>query len=490
MELHPSQQRVSCELCRKAKAKCQRLQPDDPKCIRCTLNNACCDVGQQRKVGRPKRKDLVSSSSSEGQTINLAKRQRKSIKPTSQSNGVVAPRQTDGDFVRVRHDGYEGFAQTCMPESEASRFDPSTQATVSTSDLEVSDTGWLGWPSFLTDRWCHKTLPAAASGRIIAEWESSPPHDTQPRYSANLPMDGHLDGSPYDLLMPSAIDQAIFQGSLAWINPDLWVTSSPNPYHGAVKKKEKRILPFVIGKPPTYYVHEKMFSSDPRDAASYDIGIDGSGAMARLINIVYGLRLRSTTVQHNKGKINLGLLIHRKGPLFIGNYALSEYVMTSAQELEQIVTSLLITTGSGFRPDDELSACVISTIVDVYCRLLSFFELFLEHLTDRAEAFLSDPVTPIPGLTYNGVLLTGPCTQGTVFSSSIYYLLGRLDNALGLDSFSGRGLLSSDQMDDLCDKLDTSNSLVQSRGIIRPADMRKLYAQAAAVLEQLAMNEM
>lgn len=86
--------------------------------------------------------------------------------------------------------------------------------------------------------------------------------------------------------------------------------------------------------------------------------------------------------------------------------------------------------------------------------------------------------------------MTGPCAQGVLFSSSIYHILGRLENLFGLESTFGNGLLSSEQLDELCNKLDQSNDLAQSRGIMRPADLRKLFAQVSAVLEQLAVNEL
>ena len=164
--------------------------------------------------------------------------------------------------------------------------------------------------------------------------------------------------------------------------------------------------------------------------------------------------------------------------------------MTSAQELEQLIAILLSKMDTACRPDEQLPACLLSTIVDVYCRILSFFQLFLEHLTDRAERYASDPVVPIPGLMFNGVVLTGPCTQGVLFSSSIYHILGRLENLLGLESTFGIGLLSSEQLDKLRNKLDQSNDLAQNRGIMRPADLRKLYAQVATVLEQLSAIEL
>ena len=340
----------------------------------------------------------------------------------------------------------------------------------------------------MTDRWCNKMLP---SGQILTDSESGSPPDTTPTVPTHLSMDESWNEDQHDLLLPNMMDQAIFQGSLAWISPDLWLGPGLIPNNGTVKKKkEKTTLPFGIGKQHAFYAHENMFSSDPRNAAPGNLSVDGSSAMVRLLSIVYGLRLRSTLVQNNNTRMNLSLLIHREGPLFIGTYSLSEYVMTSAQELEQLIAILLSKMDTACRPDEQLSACLLSTIMDVYCRILSFFQLFLEHLTDRAERYASDPVVPIPGLMFNGVVLTGPCMQGVLFSSSIYQILGRLENLLGLESTFGIGLLSSEQLDELCNKLDQSNDLAQNRGIMRPADLRKLYAQVATVLEQLSINEL
>jgi hypothetical protein len=83
MEIHPSQRRFSCGLCRRNKAKCQRIRPDDPKCLRYTLANVLCDSGEQKKVGRPKRKELSSSSTVVGRP--LIKRREQATKPKSQS---------------------------------------------------------------------------------------------------------------------------------------------------------------------------------------------------------------------------------------------------------------------------------------------------------------------------------------------------------------------------------------------------------------------
>jgi hypothetical protein len=53
----------------------------------------------------------------------------------------------------------------------------------------------------------------------------------------------------------------------------------------------------------------------------------------------------------------------------------------------------------------------------------------------------------------------------------------------------GNGLLSANQIDVLCNKLDKSADLAQTEGIMRPADLKKLYAQAIAVLQRLSVYE-
>jgi hypothetical protein len=222
-----------------------------------------------------------------------------------------------------------------------------------------------------------------------------------------------------------------------------------------------------------------------------DVDIDGMGATIRLARIIQGLRLLSAMVQTNRSLLSLNFLTHREGAFFLESYSLCEYVVTSTQELVQIVAALLYRRQPASKPDEQLPAHLVRTITDIYCRILSFFQLILEHLTDRAERQDDHAVIPIPGLMFNGTVQIGPCTQGVLFSSSTFYLLGRLDDVLGLDPITrGTGLLSTSQIDVLCDKLDRSEDLTQGKGIMRPADGRRLYARVATVLEQLSANEL
>jgi hypothetical protein len=164
--------------------------------------------------------------------------------------------------------------------------------------------------------------------------------------------------------------------------------------------------------------------------------------------------------------------------------------MVSTEELIQIITILLNNLWLTDRLDGRLSADLVSTIIDIYSRLLSFFQLFLEQLTNSMERVRTDPVIPIAGLTFNNTLVTGPSTQGLLFTSTIFSLLGQLESALGLDSMlGGNGLLSANQIDMLCNKLDKSADLAQTEGIMRPADLKELYAHAIAVLQRLSVYE-
>lgn len=294
-----------------------------------------------------------------------------------------------------------------------------------------------------------------------------------------------LRSSPWTLL--DLADQATFQSSLSWASPARQVDTSASLNYRV--KKRKSLLPFGIDRQPTYYIHENKFSSDPKDIVYRDVGADGSGAMAILTNIVYGLRLRSTMVQSNRTRLRLELIIHREGPLFMGSYSLAEYVMTSAQELVQIVSVLVGNPSTSRTPNDQLPACVMETIIDIYGRLLSFFQLFLEHLTDRAERMRTQPVIPIRGLTYNGTMIPGPCTQGTLFTSTVFHLLGKLEMLLGVDATDGTGLFSTSQIDMLYSRLDRSDDLNHTKGIMRPKDIRNLYRQLSTILEQIAANE-
>lgn len=490
MDLHPSQRRFSCELCRKSKARCQRIHPDDPSCVRCTLANALCHPGEQRKVGRPKRK--APGSPSAVASLPVTNRRKQSTNPSSRSQTNKQSRDHGEPSMPSLQGCFDehGMSAQVHKEQETAAYRNATAQSIASATIPMtSGHVLLGRPSMLADHWCRSLVPGNARGYILPDPGLDSVHNAVAGYPTMPPLqEAPQTATPaHTPALPQVIDQIHFYSSLSPIDPNLWISPLPAPGYSLTKKK--CTLPFGIGRAAAYYVHENGFSSDPRDAVLSDLGSDGSGAMVILFRIIDGLRLRSTVVQAALPRMSLSLLIHRRGPLFVGNYSLAEYVMSAAQDLAHVATSLLNQSGSVYRPDEKLSALLVPTIMDVYCRILSFIQFLLEYLTDRAERYASDPVIPIHGLTFNGIVLTGPCTQGTLFCSSVYYLLLRLENVFGLDSVSGNGLLSTNQIDVLCSILDESDDLVQSKGIMRPTDLRKLYARVATVLERLATTE-
>jgi hypothetical protein len=478
-KVHPSQRRVSCEPCRKNKAKCQRVQPDDHKCLRCTLNNLTCGAGEQRKVGRPKRREYASPSAVDKSRVT--KRQKK---PNSPDPALP--------LAAISKDGNEVFVKALTASSnvdESSRI-ATAKHIPSHPYTRTTDSGWATWPTFMTDCWYRDKIPGGAEGGIVTDAEFGFPTG---RITARPPVPTmksilyrNSDNRP--TATSSRTYQALPEDSVAWINFEPAIHLPFPPVYGLTRKSCP--LPFGIGRPPAYYVHENKFSSDPSAVMTSYASIDSKNANVRLTRIVQGLRLRTAMVQTNRPHLSLNSLIHRQGPFFLESYSLCEYVTTATQDLEQIAASLLHPPRSNRNSDEQLSATLIPTITDIYSRILAFFQLFLEHLTDRAERQGDDPVIPIPGLTFNGVLLVGPCTQGVLFSSSSFHLLGRLEDVLGLNPmFRGAGLLSADQIEVLCDNLDRSEDLTRRKGIMRPTDVRKLYGRVAAVLERLAANE-
>ncbi|SPN99089.1 uncharacterized protein DNG_02126 [Cephalotrichum gorgonifer] len=70
--IHPAQQRLSCEACRKHKAKCRRIKAGDFKCGRCLMYNIDCNVGKQRRIGRPRRALAAATNSPPSFSISMS----------------------------------------------------------------------------------------------------------------------------------------------------------------------------------------------------------------------------------------------------------------------------------------------------------------------------------------------------------------------------------------------------------------------------------
>jgi hypothetical protein len=219
-QVHLSQRRVSCEFCRNNKAKCQRVQPEDLKCLRCTLNNLVCDAGQQRKVGRPKRKESASSSAPN------TKRRKQSghIHPASTDNTNRRDTQLQS-FARTlprTSDAYGASTRISTVEHMPSRPHAGVKSLASASVPRTPDSEWLGFPTFMTDRWRRQNIPGAAGGGIVTNAEFGSLPDENATGPAVPPTKASPSGNACDITpaMLSIANHALFGGSLAWINPE------------------------------------------------------------------------------------------------------------------------------------------------------------------------------------------------------------------------------------------------------------------------------
>jgi hypothetical protein len=464
------------------------MQPDDPKCVRCTLAHVECNTGQQKKVGRPKRK--APTSSSELERSPITKRQ----KPSTNQRSRAISENEDALLQHVSEISEISVAPVQVLKDVASIPHAHTRSQIAWSAFIPTMPGLelLSWPSAMSDDSCDDSvLSRDSSGRVSKETSLGFPWGANPAYSSVQSWNAFHRRPIHSptLVLPDFMDQVVSHNPLSSTGTGFWMAPNVTSKYPLARKRNHP-LPFGIGKPPVYFIHENQWSFFPSDASLCHSSPDSSDITARLMGIVHGLQFRSIMVRSHRSRLDLSLLVHRQGPLFIGNYSLVEYTIISTEQLVQIAASLLGTPDSVCTPDGNGPDDIILKILDVYSRLLSFYQLFLEHLTFRAENIASIPVIPIPGLKFNNVVLTGSATQGMLICSSIFYLLGRVERVLGLDLISsGNGLLSASQIDMFYRKLDGSDDLAGTRGIMRPADVKKLYMQITTILEQLALAE-
>ena len=470
MNIHPSQRRFACEVCKKNKAKCQRLQQTDLKCTRCMMLGVECRPGSQKKVGRPRRSEgvfvhkvLKSTPIASGQKARNENKERRQPLMSHQSafsvgrihdrsGPILVPPQTgylpiamhpsmsirtpkplslltepptwDLHDERVRIDTYNGtyptdqYIATIMPPLSSSSSDD-------TSDRE------LEWPDIAT-------IPTSIQASSLA-WLSPPSHDETRYYT------------------PEATRTMYFDTRLRT------VTNEPTPFHRATTNHSQ--LPDIVDT---------------------------------LSRIRKDMDLRRTLIRRHKSILSLDALIYRQSPLFIANYTLSEFLISTSQDFLHILTRLQASRKwkptapfyiTAISSPERLPHALAHTISSIFSELISFYELFLEHLTSRIEHISTDPVAPIPGLTLNGKPLARPCDQGSLFCDVVLGNLERMEHVLGLEAHGdGGGLLSAAQVDDLWGYMDGSVGVASGEGIMRPADVKALFRKMVVVFERLAVT--
>lgn len=266
--------------------------------------------------------------------------------------------------------------------------------------------------------------------------------------------------------------------------------------------------------------------------------IADSKALAELSKINLDLHIRVAATEANKDTLNFNRMVYREGPLFIDNLTLAEFVLgmfqdfmmilrqlrdsrprpargslrtrppTSSAYPELSLASAQMDYGQGdqhthnynygsivatypFAASKPLLAPLALAITSIFVQLMSLCELTVKHVTVGIERNAIEPIKPIPGLTFGGFALGGPCTQGLLYFNVVVHLMERIERILGIGMVpegGEAGLLSARQMDVLWGELDGRGSGACGRGAMRPMHVREAFEKIGQRLKQLSLE--
>lgn len=280
----------------------------------------------------------------------------------------------------------------------------------------------------------------------------------------------------------------------------------------------------------THHVHPDSVAPTMLEYATAEGGDEISEALAKLSNFNLDLHVRLAAVEMNKTTLDLNSLLYREGPLFIDDFTLVAFMLRTSQDFLRMLTRLLNLQQSHklqgisrkpeehcimtplslqHRQDDVCSpisnaapcyphgsqqpllAPLALVATAIFTQLTTLFEIFLEHLTTRLERIYTDPIAPIPGLTFDGLQFSEPCTQGMLFANTSVTLLEEIERVLGTTERVDGGevkLLSARQIDVLWSELDESVGVAPGHGPMRPAHVKRTLREVAYVFSQLSLG--
>ncbi|KAF5627020.1 C6 zinc finger domain protein [Fusarium sp. NRRL 52700] len=484
--IHPSQRRLSCDVCRRHKTRCLRIRQDDPKCARCTMLDEECSIGGPKKVGRPRKTDSAT-----GQRAGRKSTEETRAKPVrSQKTQTTAKKlQRDPSPTSVSPDSDIFLEMNDQHEIENIMFPITPIPITSIASLPVVGT--------TTD--------------VVFAFESSWP--TPP--TAEL----HTSSTPERL--PLKISSC-FKHSSAFADYDWNIDEDV-----VLKTKPTQLDPTSI-------------CSDPERLAIPELGspmgsIDLSDALSRLSKLNNDLHVRMAAIEMHRSVMTLSSILFREGPLFIDDLTLGEFTLTSAQGLFQVLSRLLNRqchasldgaqmpdivnlpgldiqsssphrylggrNGHGQGPNlsiaspfpsaslQPLPAPLVLTITAVFTQLISLYEVFIKHMMLWLDNIATEPLGSISGLQIGEASPQYLCTQGIRFSDASLNFLERIEQILGLTGlpeWGGLGLMSMQQINLLWSVLDGSEGIAPGHGFMRPAYVKRSLWKALSVMSRVA----
>ncbi|KAF5565561.1 heterokaryon incompatibility protein [Fusarium napiforme] len=471
--IHPSQRRLSCDVCRRHKTRCLRIKQDDPKCARCTMLDEECNVGGPKKVGRPRKLDSArAGKQSTEQTRAKPVRSQKKQATARRLHSVPSP-------------------TSVSPESdiflESMMFSPiPIPTTIATTSISIA------------------APPVQTPTNAVYSHESS----------WSIPATAELQTYSVPERLPSKISSC-FKHSSAFADYD-W-----NLDDNDVLKTKLTQLSLTDT------------CSDPERLVIPELGspvgsIELSDALSKLSKLNNDLHIRMAAIESHRSITSLSSILFREGPLFIDNLTLGEFTLSSTQDLFRVLSRLLnnrqshAPVGSAHMLDivnlpgldgqsssphsrgdghngpspsfaspfpsaslQPLLAPLVLTITAVFTQLISLHEVLLKHITLWLTA---EPLRPISGLSFGEASPQDLCTQGIRYSTASLSFLERIEQILGitgLPEWGEPGLLSMQQIDVLWSVLDGGEGIAPGHGFMRPAYVKRSLWKALSVMSRV-----
>ncbi|KAF4439770.1 C6 zinc finger domain [Fusarium acutatum] len=474
--IHPSQRRLSCDVCRRHKTRCLRIKQNDPKCARCTMLDEECNIGGQKKVGRPRKSESARAgkeSSEEPRAKSVRSQKKQTTAKNQQSEPIPSSVPPDSDI----------FLESMM-------FSPITiPTTIPTATFSIT------------------APPVETATNAVFALESS-----------------WLTPGTAELQTPSLPDRLPLKISRCFKHSSAFADYDWNIDENAASKIKSGQLDLTVT------------CSDPARLVIPELGspmgsIELSDALSKLSKLNNDLHIRMAAIESHRSVITLSDILFREGPLFIDDLTLGEFTLSSTQDLFQVLSRLLNNrqchaplesahmldivnlTGPDYQsslphsygdghnepspnfaspfPSASLQPAMtplVLTITAVFTQLISLYEVLLKHMILWLENIPAEPFGPISGLRIGDASPQDLCAQGIRFSNASLNFLERIEQILGLNGlpeWGGPGLLSMQQIDLLWSVLDGGEDIAPGHGFMRPAYVKRSLWKALSVMSRV-----
>ncbi|KAE8143417.1 hypothetical protein BDV38DRAFT_233663 [Aspergillus pseudotamarii] len=450
--IHPSQTRFSCELCRRQKAKCQRIRRNDPKCARCTILRVECTPGQQRKVGRPKQradssKGVSTIPGSESSSIIKQPLHRRLNRQKQQiARNTLGTTRDLPPFMN----GPTPMLITAAPNTF---IPPPAWPTVGIVQMHQNTPTW-NFTNIINDDFPLANFDSTF-GFATAHAPSLDKAANEIPYASATPVIPGLEGAGDNIETSETL------ATLSKINLELHVRV-------AAAEINKTILDF----------NSLIYQNSPLFIDKYTLAVFTLKASQDFVQIL--MQLLNSRQCHE-----LPSTSQKPGSLYPESMTL---------QLQPYLDNVLDSNPTSSPPYfsaalQPMLAPLSLTIISIFTQLISVYGLFLEHFSTRIERFSTDPIAPIPGIMFGGLPLDTPCMQGMLFFNGVIHLLETMEWALGISEREDGtvGLLSDRQVEILWRELDGGLAITPGGGTMRPADVRKLLGKMAMILNRLSV---